>query len=461
MGTRKTATTTPQNLSLGIKEVQSLVATANDHPDLLCSRSRILKALSSATSKFDSVIQNRSDRNLLQIRKGAKRINNILISLANGVENDHLEPDDMIDTITTYLADEVEALHALSNAVDVDDDINLDLDLDGTLLGESSNELELGDMTPAKPKQKPLVRKEDYTRTVESLNKYDKSKEKLTSKLRRVSSVEPVELPLAVNFSIGRLQSPDALSSVFPGQVDLIGVNGAKSRDVGVVLRDQVVLQFSKSAAYEYAEDVANNSSASVQHERAKQLVKPLKSSYNKVQKSLEETVAKIEELVALQSKKPRFKFKGRPSPDADNSINLSLEALRKEEEEQKARLASIKEKLNHHEDRLRTATSLRNSVKRTKTEPTQAMVEMLTAFLNSLAEHGRNYVLMSTSFIPSPKNSDIMLAWVVTAQEHAKLSNLSGGNPSVSLWGPAWSSSKIIRSKRMPKSMFLSTKVK
>lgn len=445
------------SLSAGVKVVRALVKTANTTPDLLLKRSATMKSLSKAINNLDKVVSDKSSRALLPIRRQAKALQNMLISLNHGLAEDTIEVDDFLSAITTSCSESVEALELLSSALDKNEDIK-GVDLDGTLLGdmssESSNEIELSDL-PGHLKMP--VKESQYRKTVNSLDRYDKAKSRLATSIKK-NAVVPVELPLVVMFESAKLRSPDILETIFPTKVDMIGVNGDRSADIGLVLRDQIVLQFSKSAAFEMAQENVVESGTAAQLQTAKGVVKNLKAKLKPLIAEFNEVSQELEELMKPQTVVP----KGGKALLADmrKEREKQIAQLQLQADDLKLKSAQVREKLTHYEGRVRDASSVHNANKKSKLVNENVYFDHITEFLDSLRERGKNYTLISSSFLQSTANSDIMTCWVVESSAYRKMVGLAG-NPKVFSWGPAWSTGKAQRRKSMPASMKLSTKIR
>lgn len=447
-----------ESLSAGVKVVRTLVKTANTSPDLLLNRSATMKSLSKAINRLDKVVSDKSVRALLPVRKQAKKLHNTLVSLNHGLAEDTLEVDDFLSEITTTCADSVEALELICSSLDYVDNSSAGVDLDGTLLGdmssESSKEIELSDLPDT---LKMPVKESQYRKTVESLNRYEKAKSRLATSIKK-SAVVPVQLPLVVMFESAKLRNPDILETIFPTKVDLIGVNGERSADIGHVLRDQVVLQFSKTAAFEMAQENIIESGTAAQLQTAKGVVKNLKAKLKPLVAEFNEASQDLEELM----KPPKSVPKGGLALLADlrKEREREIAVMQARVDELKLRAAQVREKLSHYEGRVRDASSVHNANKKSKLVNENVYFDHITDFLNSLREHGKNYTLLSSTFLQSPVNSDIMTCWVVESAAYRKMVGLAG-NPKVFSWGPAWSTGKAQRRKSMPASMKLSTKIR
>lgn len=59
--------------------------------------------------------------------------------------------------------------------------------------------------------------------------------------------------------------------------------------------------------------------------------------------------------------------------------------------------------------------------------------------FLNQLRAKGKTYTTLSNTMIVSPKNSDIMLCWIISDVQYRKLFALANGNTKIKDWGLPW----------------------
>lgn len=501
MRENKLSTVVSQQLVSSLNSVKTLVNTAINHPDLLHSKSKTMQSLSSAVRDLD-VFNSRClrDKSTLHIRRQVKHLHNSVSSLAQAVDADDIDVDSFLEELRDDVAVRVEAIEALAECdpdeIDLESDsVTLD-DFESDSAGNSvthfGRTVELGDMQLDTPHEKNkrryaqieeeiqrtkntikhpdtgtdkrrqleaklgrlevelnLLRKEVlntspeaevYRSSVTKLDNYDRYRSKLLRALPTAGSVTPVQIPVMVRFSSSKLNTTKALEAVFPKKVDVLGMNALRSSDISTILRDQIVLQFSKEAALDWTSDTLKADPVRKRSSEANKIV-------NGIKRELAALETELEELREFYSKKPAM------TPRDRRLLESGEQRIIPEITTLQAKLKEAKEK-----------ASVQNSVKRAKVKTgkdvTNTYFSFVSAFLRELGERGKDYTMLSSIFIPSPQNPDIILAWVVTAAQARKLSALSNGNNGVMMWGLPWTLKQAKRSHVAPESLERPTKL-
>lgn len=455
MDQNKLSTALSAKLVSSLGSVKSLVNTAEQTPDLLISRKKVLTALSSSVRDVDGFSEFcRRTKETRHVRQQMKHLHNSLVSLSHAVEADDIDADDLIDTIKDEVGTRLMALEALSqldpSLASLEDD---ELDL----IAESSREVELSDLKNAMQDDNGRIGSEvdidALKHTVRKLNVYDKFRSRLSKTLASHGSIVPIEVPVVIKFHSPALKNHKNISMAFPGQVDLIGVQGKNSADVGVVLTNQTVIQFSKEGALSFVEENLESDDTVTRLKNARVVVNNLKKRQRLLQKELEQLKADEKE---AKRRKVFNDITGKRISKRTAEINSLLE--------------SLETKIQLNGERVREAASVKRAKVKVNMRPEAAYFQRVNYFLEELSKRGHHYTLLSNAFVVSPANPDILLAWAVPREKFQILSRLSSGNTKVLSWGLPWSKQasdtagglgkRTIDLKNIPESMKLSTRI-
>lgn len=455
MEQNKLSTALSAKLVSSLGSVKSLVNTAEQTPDLLTSRSSVLKAISSSVRDVDSFSEFcRRTKETRHVRKQMKYLHNSLMSLSDAVEADDIDADDLIETIKDDIGTRLTALEALSQ---LDPDLASLEDDDLDLIAESAREVELSDLKTEMDKDKGKIGTEvdveALKRTVRKLNVYDKFRSRLKPSLPSRDTIEPVQVPVVIKFHSPALKNFKNLQSAFPGNVDLIGVQGKNSADIGVVLTNQTILQFSKEGALSFVEENLQQDDTQLRLKNARTVVNNLKKRQRLLTKELEQLDADEKEA------KRRKMFSG-----------ITATRINKRRTEINSQLESLDTKIELNSERVKEAASVKRAKVKTNMRPETAYFNRVNYFLEELSNRGYHYTLLSNAFVVSPTNSDVLLAWIVPREKFQILYRLSGGNTKVLSWGLPWSKqasdtagglgTRRIDLENIPESMKLSTRI-
>lgn len=422
-------------LTSGLRLINSMVSTASSTPQLLHSKSRTLESLANCTAKVDQFLVVSRGKEQLALRKQCKYLKNLLVSMSEGIENDDVDVDEFITTISTDLAERATAIDILLSNLCSGDSLD---DEDGDLLESHSEDLELGDIEGLTP-EKVHEKVETFKQAANKLNRYDRFKRVLATRLPDASSSVPVELPVLVRFGGMRLNNPAILEQVFPGRVDPIGVASKKSSDVGMVLTKQIVMQFSKSYAIEWVKEQLQASPTAERAANSQTIVRNLRKN--------------------LQSHKDRLLYE---EQQLETSKNVHARArIQRDVDEIRSTIARLESSLERNIERAKEDGSVKRAKTKTAVRSSEAYIAYVKHLLELFAEHGRNYTVLSNVVVTSPSNSDIALVWLVGTSQYKKLAGFNAGEVSVSSWGFPWTHVSVKReTSKVPSSLFLSTKV-
>lgn len=433
--------TPEQVLSSGLRSINSMVATATSTPQLLNSKSRVLESLATCTAKVDQFLTLSKGKEQLALRKQCKYLKNLLVSLSEGVENEETDVDDFIESVSGELAERAEAVDILLSSLCNSDDEDLtsgDLelsDIDG-LTKKDYDELDLASMPKEKIDQKIKTFREAATK----LNRYDRFKRILAKRLPDTTSFVPVELPVLVRFGGMRLNNQAVLEQVFPGRIDPIGTASKKSSDVGLVLTKQIVMQFSKSYALQWAKEIAEASPIAERAANSQAIVRNLRKN--------------------IASNKTRLDYVQQQLGSKKITV-YERKRLQKEIDEINSTIERLESSLERNVERAKEDGSVKRAKVKSSIKANEAYVAYMKHMLELMSERGRDYTILSNSIVVSPHNSDIALVWIVSSQQYRKLAGFNGGEVSVTSWGFPWTKEGTKReTSAVPKSIFLSTKV-
>lgn len=426
-----------QALLAGLERVKSVVNTAQAAPQLLHSEERALQSLSSCTEGLDSFLSVSREPSARQLRKEVKVLHNTLTSLASGIENEDLDPEEFLESLTGEVNNLASSIEIVGLSMANESDIS---DAELGIESESAS-TELSDFKKLPDQEVDVA---DAVNTVRKLNRYDSYRNALARKLQKPFSVQPVDLPIVVRFQNNRLNMPAVLESVFPGRVDPVGVTGKTAADIGIVLQNQIVVQFSKSYAMELAQELMTEDDTAERLSNARTVLNNLRKRERALNKDLE----KLAEEEATLGKK---------------MTKITRTRIEKQRAQIFANLAKLEDPIKQNMDRVKEAQSVKRSKAKVALKPEAAYMTRLTMFLEELSARGKNYTTLSNTFLTSPANSDLVLAWLVPTASYTKLANLSGSNTAVTSWGLPWSGRKaVVRSTvDIPDGVFLPTKVR
>lgn len=322
-----------------LNSINSFISTASDNPELLERKASNLEAIRVSIQDLDTQrIALTSVSKTSPIRKRITYLINNLLSLSTAIEEDEIDPDEFVEEILGDVSDHVTAIETLiANRAN-----SLNQKNEESMVSESAEEFELGGKFPELDALMDSMRKKHlddlakkaeidsnrFTGVVEKLSAYSKFGQRLLTKLPSAGSVVPVELPILVTFSDIMMNNPDNLKKIF-SKVTALGVE--HKSDVGIILENQIVLQFSKTEALQRSGD-----------------------------------------------------------KKADKNMQTYL-------------------------------------------------FNRIADFLNQLRAKGKTYTTLSNTMVVSPKNSDIMLCWVISDVQYRKLFALSNGNTKIKDWGLPW----------------------
>lgn len=432
-------------LNSGLRLINSMVATASNTPQLLNSKSKVLESLANCTAKVDQFLSLSKGKEQLALRKQSKYMKNLLVSLSEGVESDDIDVDEFIESVSGELAERATAIDILlSNLCNGDDE-----DLDSV---SNSGDIELGDISGLSPDEVKELERDGYTtdkidqrvqtykQAATKLNRYDRFKRVLATRLPDTSNFVPVELPVMVRFGGMRLNNPKILEQVFPGRVDPIGVASKKSSDVGMVLTKQIVMQFSKSYALEWAKGVAESSPVAERAANSQAIVRNLRKN--------------------IASNKTRLEYVEQQMSNKKITV-YERKRLQKEIDEINSTIERLESSLERNVERAKEDGSVKRAKVKSAVRPNDAYVAYMKHMLDMLSERGKDYTILSNTIVVSPNNADIALVWIVSSQQFRKLAGFNGGEVSVASWGFPWTQSSVKReTSKVPTSLFLSTKV-
>lgn len=435
--------TPEQVLNSGLRNINSMVATAASTPQLLNSKSRTLESLAACTAKVDQFLTLSKGKEQLALRKQCKYLKNLLVSLSEGVENEEIDVDDFIESVSGELAERAEAVDILLSSLCNSDDDDLTSgdvelsDIDG-LTKKDFDDLQhdLAEMPKEKIEQKIKTFREAATK----LNRYDRFKRVLAKRLPDTSNFVPVELPVLVRFGGMRLNNPAILEQVFPGRIDPIGIASKRSSDVGMVLTKQIVMQFSKSYALQWAKEIAEASPIAERAANSQAIVRNLRKN--------------------IASNKTRLEYVEQQLSNKKITV-YERKRLQKEIDQINETIQRLESSLERNVERAKEDGSVKRAKVKTAVKANEAYVSYMKHMLELMSERGRDYTILSNTIVVSPHNSDIALVWIVSSQQYRKLAGFNGGEVSVTSWGFPWTKEGAKReSTTVPKSLFLSTKV-
>lgn len=233
------------------------------------------------------------------------------------------------------------------------------------------------------------------------------------------TAVLPVEIPITVSFENAALRNTKLLRHIFR-HVEPLGLAGSDSSDVALILTNQVILQFGRTASEEVAHDIVNNDSVAKNLATNKDRLKSERSNLRKLNAHLEN----------LQNQQKSHKRLGTLTKER-------RESYVKELAETKQRIEQQEQLVQKFIGRSKEAKSLhRSRLAAMERKTANVYYTRICDFLEKLRERGQEYSLMSFDFVTSPKNTDIALAWIVPTSVYKNLYSQTKGNVKVLSWG-------------------------
>lgn len=310
----------------------------------------------------------------------------------------------------------------------------------------------------------------DFLNTRDAIRRYKKYERKLPSKLRRPDSFQISEVPVIARLA-GRVGSVAFLKKL---KIDYtpIGFEGNTS-DIGIVFEKQNLLMFSKSAAQEdaenlFAEDAAESGldgkKLSQQKRNAKKKIKEIYStiaqSLNYTSKSEIDRFVKQQLELTTPAERNSFDFDKllnkafKRQKALIETVRSVIQPLLKDIENQYASIEQIEK------DQKETKRKLKASTK-TNLKSSSVLVRYANAAVEEISrQSGHDYVIMSTTPVQNPRNSDIVLFWIVPKVMYRVLDSFSDSGINVTQWGLPWSNKQVKVSDKVPDSVNLSVKV-
>lgn len=341
----------------------------------------------------------------------------------------------------------------------------------------------------AEQQANPLADAErDFITTKEAFTRYSKYQRKLPSKLKRPDSFQIAEIPVMARFT-GRVGSVSFLKSINV-EYTPIGFDGNTSSDIGIVFEKQNLLMFSKEAALAnatllYLEDLTGldldtkdylfNPEKYIKEvkqsyfkkfsDKKRELKKKIKQAYTQVAQSLNITKkGDIQEFISDRMEddttKSNFDYAKAISKKFDKDlvkeVMRSVRPLIDDIDKAYKLIADQDQNKKTEERRLR-------EVEKSKLDEPSVLLKYASAAVDEISKQtGHDYVVLSTQSRQNPRNSDIVMFWIVPKVFSKVLNSFSDNGMSVSYWDLPWSKKKQPRrsSTKIPKSIELSVKM-
>lgn len=308
----------------------------------------------------------------------------------------------------------------------------------------------------------------DFLNTKEAFRKYSKFQRKLPNKLKRPDSFQIAEIPVMARLA-GRVGSVSFLKAV---NVDYtpVGFEGGSS-DIGIVFEKQNLLMFSKTSALEDAETLfdedANKSGLDGKKLTAakRDAKKKMRQYYTQMAQSLNITTKDgIKDFVAIQMD---MNDKERKGQDLNKLVKKhfakSKPALQKTIHKELMRLTDEVEKIIENIEKLekqqKQTKSQYNARRKSQLDEASVLLKYASAAVDEISKQtGHDYVVFSPMSVQNPRNSDIVMFWIVPKVFSRVMTSFSDDGIKVAYWDLPWSKQSKNRkaSKAIPKSIEL-----
>lgn len=244
----------------------------------------------------------------------------------------------------------------------------------------------------------------------------------------------PVECPIFVSFATGRLRDLTSLDSL-GFKYTPVSSRSSETADVALILEDQVLLQFSKKAAFTYFEN------------RVAQMRKEISSGSD-----TKAVRVKRKELKALDSRivKTQSNFEKQNATTRQMTQKL-LDKLEAEREKLEGEIAHYEETIKQKRHKIvvfkREVFQLSNLKSETPSKTKRRMLKpkaielYLYEILKQFSDAGHEFSMLSNQFINNTASADIQMAWLVRSEQAKVIRELYGDMNIVVNWGLPWKS--------------------
>lgn len=262
--------------------------------------------------------------------------------------------------------------------------------------------------------------------------KFLSPKGKEYKRILETGSCLPVQSPVFVSFSHGRLRETSVLDEL-GFKYSVVSSRDSDHADVALVLEDQILLQFSKRNALIYFENLVE------------QMRKNIRSSDDS--KTCRQ---KRKQLKSLEQKQERLESqlrKGKLNKGTGATVQSLLDKTVAQVEETQADIAKLEENLKRkrHEitvlkrEVFRKSTLLNSEGKPKVLLKPKAYEQYLGYILNQFHEKGHHYSMLSSQFETHSDIADIQIAWLVHSDVADVVRSLYGDTNIVTNWGFPW----------------------
>lgn len=393
-------------------------------------------------------------RNLIGLR-------NLCKSIHEGVSDQEITPSDLKDIIRTHVQplrielseatksarQKAEQQSRIDSAVEgkiqdlwssaIDKVATDEIPDNESVLGTARKMLAAGETTRIEMENEVDRDKQMVKRCRTQLTSYKKYESRLATKKSpefahmQKGQFIPVECPIFVSFASVHLREPHTLESIGFNPTSVSSLESGYP-DVALILEDQVLLQFSKSAAREKLIGGYQQQRKSITSSDTSKIMRKKKAELKAAVKDFEEMQARSES----NNSRTIAKLVSSKLPELEQKVT----ALESDVKHLEQKLKRERHAITVAQRETVTKSAIKNEEGRAKIllKP-KALEYHVNSILQEFAKHGKHYGLLSKEFVPHPTIADVYLAWLVPSEQVKFCHKIYSDQNLVASWGFPW----------------------